>query len=31
LHAPDAAELKANGLRRVTVSVDSLDPIVFAA
>ena len=30
LLAPHAAELKANGLDRVTVSLDSLDPEVFA-
>jgi cyclic pyranopterin phosphate synthase len=30
LLAQHAAELKANGLRRVTVSLDSLDPAVFA-
>jgi cyclic pyranopterin phosphate synthase len=31
LLAQHAAELKANGLRRVTVSLDSLDPAVFAS
>jgi len=30
LLAKHAAELKANGLKRVTVSLDSLDPAVFA-
>jgi cyclic pyranopterin phosphate synthase len=30
LLAKHAAELKANGLKRVTVSLDSLDPTVFA-
>ena len=30
LLAQHAAELKGNGLRRVTVSLDSLDPAVFA-
>jgi cyclic pyranopterin phosphate synthase len=29
LLAQHAAELKANGLKRVTVSLDSLDPVVF--